>query len=133
MGQTNERSVDPYLPSSTMALSRFRTASTQRKGGQSNGGSAVQWLVSRVARNQRACASVERYQGFYAKPSICCQAIFPLINYFPGWIPICHFAAVRVRGDPARDRSGWRRCDSDVASFTIPKEVFVTLVTNYNK
>ena len=80
-----------------------------------------------VARNRRAR---EWYQGFYAKPSICCQAIFPLISYFPARIPICHFAADR---DPARDRSKWRCCDFDVVSFTIPKEVLVTLVTNYNK
>ena len=59
-----------------------------------------------VARNRRAR---EWYQGFYAKPSICCQVIFPLINYFPVRVPICHFAADATpseKGDRAR-----RGCD----------------------
>ena len=63
-----------------------------------------------VARNRRAR---EWYQGFYAKPSICCQVIFPLINYFPVRVPICHFAADATpseKGDRARRGSGSGRC-----------------------
>ena len=70
---------------------------------------------------------VEWYQGFYAKPSICCQVIFPLINYGPVQIIICHFPA---------EREGWTwivvilYCRPPLRP--LPNEVFVTLVTNYN-
>ena len=140
-GRTNERSVDPYRFASTMALSRFRTACTRHKGPRQTQsvspqcpGGGEERNVKCVARNQCAC---EWYQGFYAKPSICCRVIFPLINYSPVRIPICYFAADAER-EPEECSSG-AGCDFVLSPSVrsplhpLPKEVFVTLVTNYNK